>query len=160
MNGQHQQPFENNTWLQLCCSKTFLFCATLMNRSHLWAKRLLLLYQIRFLLLHVERSLLRWFGHGIRIPPGGFSGKSHLEKTTGQTHGLSSLGKSWDSPRGAEECHWRTGMSGFPLLNLLPLRGRRRWTFLFLFVCFSTCFSSSPKLKWMRNTSQSNYCSV
>ena len=66
------------------------------------------------LLLHLERNQLRWFGHQIRLPPGGgptfggFPGTTNWEETLGQTHNSwerlhisSGLGTPRDPPGGA-----------------------------------------------------------
>jgi len=74
------------------------------------------------LLVHVERSQLRWFGHLIGMPPlRGFPGTSNWEETLGQTQnpleGLyisSGLGTPRDPPGGTRECGWGEGSLGGP----------------------------------------------
>ena len=73
------------------------------------------------LLLRVERSQLRWFGHLIRMPPTHLplevfqahpTGRRHLRQAQNPLEGLyisSGLGTPRDPPGGAGECCWGEG---------------------------------------------------
>jgi len=85
--------------------------------------------EVEPLLLRVERSQLRWFGHLIRMPPlRGFPGLSDWEETPGQAEntleGLyipSCLGTPSGISQEELECCWGEGRLG-AMLSLLPLQ--------------------------------------
>lgn len=79
---------------------------------------------VELLLLHIKRSLLRWFVHLIRIPPPCLPLEmSHWEKALWRTQNLleglcmfTDLGTPWIPPGGERKCNWGEWRLSFSLV--------------------------------------------